>query len=153
MARSIEDYLNEANDIIEKRASAPAQKPPSDDEIVKLADILTAQEAPPPPPQLELTLFEKVAYSMAIIDTVRHIEEFQKIDAFEKTARERGFSDEQVAQFLEKRAEGPSALSKVLATGGALGLAGFAHIHGKKRGKEEGYEQAMSDIQHALQQE
>ena len=54
------------------------------------------------------TPFEKVAHALAIVETLMNIEQLQKVAAFEKTATERGFTPEQIAEFIEKQAMVPA---------------------------------------------
>ena len=145
MGRAIEDFLREADEIIEKKASAP--KPaPSDDEVVKIAHILAAKDSP----QFEMTLFEKVAQAAAIIETVQHMDKLEKVAKFEEACREKGYSEEKIAEFLEKRAMndvGRWAAKHVLPPAVAATAAG---IYGHKKGKEKGYKNALDDVQKAF---
>lgn len=153
MSRSINDILREADDIVaartsEKTASAAKSTPSySDEDIFKLAEALTAPEE-----STINTLTEKVAASIALVDTLLNLDTLIKIAHFEKAAKEKGYSEEKVAEFLEKQAsEGAAKFKSVVkmlpwmaGAAGAGGVAGL--VHGHKKGKEKGYNQAVNDM-------
>lgn len=155
MARSLSDILNEAEGIIEKRAS---EKPvaQSFDAVEKYASFLNglASAAPSPAAPEEFNLLEKIAHAIAIVDTLTFLEEHEKIAQFEDICRERGYSEEQIAGFIEKKASG-MAVSKgmsryLLPAALAAGAGTFAVGHHK--GKKKGYNQALDDISAAMSQ-
>ncbi len=149
----LDELIAQADDVIEKRASK--QEPPvtaaSDhDEVIKLASFLEnmepTQEASEPS-SFEMNFVEKLACSVAMVEALNNFEEFQKIAEFQEKALASGYSQDQVNEFLEKKAlKVPASVAipaLALAAGGAAG-----HMHGKKKG----YNKALEDVQHAFSQ-
>ena len=146
MARSLEQLISDADQIIEKRAAAPkAQAAVDDGEVVKLASLLAAKDAPQAD-TFQMTMLEKVAHSIAIVETIQQLEQLEKIAKFEEGCRGKGFSEDQINAFLEKR--GFKEVSKYVVPAGLAGLAGLAYGHHK--GKEKGYRKALGDVQSAF---
>lgn len=169
MAKTIQDLLNEADVVIEKRASAVALvSSDGDDEAVKLAESLENWGLGVPKkeevktashegktPQYDIN--EKVAHAIAIIDTVMNLPLIQKLEEFEKVAEEKGFSKEEIDGFVKKAISGKQldttgiwAKRLLLPAAGAAGAGGY--IHGKKKGKKKGYEKALKDVNQAFEQ-
>lgn len=160
MARSLDILLKEADYLIEsklqaKTASAPAAE---DKDIFQLADALrgtTQKTAQALEPETDiLTLTEKIAHAVAIVETLQNLDTLSKLASFEDKALASGFKEEEVGAFLEKQAEKMPYKSVLKGMGwlggaGAIGAAaGSAKGYGK--GKEKGYEQALSDVNQAL---
>jgi len=102
MAKSINDILQEADDLISKKVAAAAIVPTEDD-VMKLASELRAD--PPAAEEMsDYTLSEKLAHAAALLDTLINFEELMKVAAFEEDARSKGISQEVIAEFFEKRA-------------------------------------------------
>lgn len=100
MAASLNSLLTEADSIIESRLSSKA--PAVQDDIFKLAEELKASSVKND--DLDLTLTEKIAHSIAIVDTLLNLEALTKMASFEEKAKESGFSEEQISEFFEKKA-------------------------------------------------
>jgi hypothetical protein len=156
MSKTLSELLAEADHIIEKRGEAAKPVESGNDDIIKLASMLSMDDeqttvvtAP-----LEMTLFEKVAHSMAIVETVARIGEFEKLAQFKEAAAEQGWSEAQIDEYLEKKATpSPSRFGKMLpASILALGGMGAAGAVGHKKGKKKGYGEAQSDMQQAIEE-
>jgi len=167
MAKSISDLLNEADDIIEKRASVSTPiSSDVDDGTIKLAEDLETWGLDAPKEEAEsvkvasvevdpyLDINEKVAHAIAIIDTVMNLPLVQKIAEFEKKAAEQGFSKEEIDEFVKKanRAKKLETAARwlILPSAAAAGAGGF--VSGKKKGKDKGYNQALTDVNKAFEQ-
>jgi len=100
MGKSVGYLLAEAQEIMEKRASLRPEAPKSE-MVVKLANEL--RKAPESAePGTDLTV--KVAEAIAIVDTLLNMEEILKVAHFEAKARESGVTDEQITDYIEKKA-------------------------------------------------
>lgn len=150
----LDQIIAEADQIIEKRASAPAKEQPvsNDGEVSHLANFLenfegekTAQvreEAP-----FQLTFVEKMASAIAIVEAVNNFEQFQKLAQFQEHALKNGYTQEQVDEFLEKKAlKVPTSVAIPALAAVAAGVGG--HLHGKKKG----YDKAIKDVHTAFEQ-
>lgn len=106
MARSLAQIFQDADAIIEKLASDQAKTPPrqiDEDEVTKLAaEVLS--DAAPLATEFHFDDLEKLAHSMAILETVLSAPELLKFQEFEKKATEQGFTPEQINSVLEKAA-------------------------------------------------
>lgn len=151
----LDQIIAEADAVIEKRAAktqvTPAVLPPPDDDTVKLASFLENFEEPKIENQntspFQMTFGEKLASAVAMVEAINNMEEFQKIAAFEAKAVEAGYTQEQVEQFLEKKAlKIPSSVALPAIAAIAAGTAG--HLHGRKKG----YNKAMTDVDNAFAQ-
>ena len=96
---SIAQALAMADEIIEKRASESKtqQEEFSDDDLFKMAEELQR-------PQEETTvrtLTEKIAHSIAIVDTLINLPQIQALQQFEKKASEAGYTTEQINEYLD----------------------------------------------------
>jgi len=121
---NIKDIFNEADSII-KKASAKAPEKSQvktasiDPEIGALADgILNGKFETRPEPVLykktasvEMSPMEKIAHSVAIVDTLLNIAKMQELEKFASIAEERGYTPEQIKGYLEKRASEMELLS------------------------------------------
>lgn len=188
MSKSIDQLLNEADTIIEKRASDDTQSQEeldltSDDEVVKLASFLMeedkefAEQVTPPKSTHEKVAstqvsedevnmgtlepqsvyIEKIAESLAIVDTLINIQELAKAHEFEKRAKAAGYNDEQIEEYLQKQAKAAAkgvgtAGKAMLAALGLGGAAGTGAVVGRKKGKQEGYGEALGDVEQAFRQ-
>lgn len=124
---SLAQIFQKADDIIEKRASVQVvEQPVEQDEIFKLAEQVrnhrSAHETP-----FEFTEQEKIACSMAIVETMASATELRALIKFEKEATERGLPQEQVQAFFNKVAEKSTAGRRVLdfMTGAGQSLEGY----------------------------
>lgn len=102
MAKTLDQIIQEADELIKGRHEKVAQsKSPSDDLIAKLAqEVLTSDNEAPS--ELE-TVTEKIAHAAAIMDTVINFQELKALAEFEKKALAQGNSPEEIGAFLEKR--------------------------------------------------
>lgn len=105
----IDTLIAEAERVIEKKAAKVIQPTAdSDQETVKLASFLeNFQEAPvvnSQPAPFEMNFVEKLACSVAMIEALNNVEEFQKLAQFQESAKSQGYSDLQINAFLEKKA-------------------------------------------------
>lgn len=170
MARRLDDLLNEADELIEKKA-AKSQSPVTsseveDDEVEKLASALLAEEdvnlmsaqKRAPRGDEDWNLEEKVAHAVAIVSVLSQVEELRKLGDFEKTASSKGFSQEEIDQFMGEKTAAAiragadkvrSLLPSALVAGG-VGAAGYAK--GRSSGKDTGYSQALNDVNQAFEQ-
>lgn len=169
MAKTIDQLLREADDIIERRASEKTASVSSsattedDDSVEKLASALlspahqpeqvTAQESAIQTP------FEKIAQAIVLVETLMNLDELAKVHQFEKMAHEKGFSEEQISQYMDKIAAGMDykRLAPMIPILGAAGLAGLGgayvgHRKGKKSGESQGYNQALKDVDKAMKE-
>jgi hypothetical protein len=110
--------IRDADEIFEKRASKTRETGRdstkisySDEDVFKLAEELrrptkkhekTAESGDET--AVALTLREKLAHSVALVDTLLNLERLEKLAAFESAAREKGFSDQQIQSYFEKNA-------------------------------------------------
>lgn len=102
MARSISDLISEADEILAIK-TASEQKPVAQDDIYKLASDLK-KTAKQEESSDDLTVTEKIAHAVAIVDTLLNLAEMKKIADFEKKAQDAGYPEEKVSSFFEKRA-------------------------------------------------
>lgn len=153
MARTLDQILNEADDIISGRSAAQektASPAPSGDEIENLAKYLESEvhaQTKVASSDVEMTAFEKVAYSMAIVDTMTTLEKLTKVAAFEEKARAQGYSEAQIGEFLEKQAASEFGKKTILPAAAAALAAG---AYGHSKGKEKGYNKALDDVSGAF---
>lgn len=171
MARRLDDLLNEADQLIEKKAAkaqAPATSPSKeeDDEVEKLANALLAEEnvdtmsaqKRAPKGDEDWNLEEKVAHAISIVSVLSQIEELRKLGDFEKTASSKGFSQEEIDQFMGEKAAaaitaGAEKVKKLLpAALVAGGAGGLGYVKGQSSGKDKGYSQALNDVNQAFEQ-
>lgn len=103
MARSIGDLISEADEILAMKSGAVKVAEPQDD-IYKLASELKKVAVKEDSTSDDLSVTEKIAHAVALVDTLLNLEEMRKIADFEKKAGEAGFSEDKVASFFEKRA-------------------------------------------------
>lgn len=113
----LDDLLNEADQIIEKKASkniqekAPEYSDNLDHETAKFAEMLldndqvlneavTGHKKEASVKLKEMTPFEKVARSVAICEAVQTLADMEKLGEFVKVAKANGYSDEQVEKFV-----------------------------------------------------
>lgn len=152
---NIDQLMSDADSIIEKVASRQSQsKTVEDSEIDSLLREFTkvaSQESVVDEEASKVrTLIEKVAYARAIDFTIQAMPTLQKIAQFEKTAKAKGYSDEQIQQYFEKSAAGKALMRKLVpyaAGAGALGATGAA---GYKKGKSTGRDEALDDVNQIL---
>ena len=96
MPISLDQLLSEADELIEKNAS---QRPSIEDEdIFKLAEKIQEEDQP-----LVETPFEKIAHAVAIIETVQAINKIKELESFEKTAKENGYSEQEIDKYLSDK--------------------------------------------------
>lgn len=161
MARRLEDLLNDADELIEKKASktkkADTVSIAEDDEVTKLAHELLAEdsveEKPQAPAAAPWSFEEKVAHAVAVVGILSQIEELEKIGQFEKVASEKGFNQEQLDHFLGEKAAaavraGVAKVKKLLPAALLGGAAGTAM--GYSKGNDSGYSKALNDVNQAF---
>lgn len=152
----LDDLIAQADAVIEKRASV-TQEPPAtdfshDEDVVKLANFLMNDEVPSQEKvaqasPFEMNFIEKLACSVAMVEALENVDEFMKVAQFKETALQSGYTEEQVNEYIEKKAL--HIPNTVAIPAAAAGLAYFA---GKQHGKKHGYDNALSDIQRAYTQ-
>ena len=103
MARSIGDLISEADEILAMKYGTVKTAEPQDD-IYKLASELKKVSSEDGLVDDNLSVTEKIAHAVALVDTLLNLEEMKKIADFEKKAQEAGFPEDKVASFFEKRA-------------------------------------------------
>jgi len=107
MARSISSIIEDADKIISTKIAetTPAVQ---DDDVFKLAEELVKGAADRGIQEVrsedDYSFTEKVAHAVAIVDTILNLQEIEKIAAFTKEAKNKGFSDKQVSEYFEKKA-------------------------------------------------
>lgn len=117
MVRPLSEIIKDADDIIfgrqgahEKTAGA-AEADLTEDDVFKLAEQI--RKGPEPlqvekkankVEEIDLTLREKVAHAIALVDTLLNLPTLIKVAEFEDKARAEGYSDAEIAQQLEKTA-------------------------------------------------
>lgn len=119
MARKLCDILADLDVRIEKRAQAKtASAPASDDDVEKLAETLvkSAPRRPPnnPDPRAFMTEVEKLAHSMAVVETLLGGKPLAKICEFEKKAIDAGAPSSEVQDLVTKYAAKTELGSKVI---------------------------------------
>jgi microsomal dipeptidase-like Zn-dependent dipeptidase len=97
MSIALDKLLSEADEILVKKA-APAPEIDADEDIFKLAEKLNKDEIPT---HIVETPIEKIARAMAILETVQTLNALEKLDKFEKTARENGYTDEEIDKYIQ----------------------------------------------------
>jgi hypothetical protein len=163
MAKTIDQLLKDADDIIEKRASVKtASAADDDDSIEKMAAALMAPlpvvtEVVAPQDSAIQTVTEKVAEALVLGEFLMNLEQIQKLEMFKQAAQAQGHSAEQIDAHLEKIAArlDYKRIMPLIPVIGAAGLAGaggayLGHKSGKKSGSKEGYSQALSDVDKAM---
>lgn len=111
MPKTIDQLLAEADEIIEKRASASKEDTTEEisDDILKLAEQLSSTPvedgADEPVENNHVnTLLEKISHSLAITEVFANLPYLKKAAEFEKQASEQGHSPEKIQGYLEKAA-------------------------------------------------
>jgi hypothetical protein len=99
MSKSVGALLAEAEQIMTKHASKKSENVDSS-VVFKLAEQL--RSAPESVEQPDLTV--KIAEAIAIVDTLINLEEIVKVAHFEGQAKTAGFNDEQISEYVEKKA-------------------------------------------------
>lgn len=154
MARTIDDILNEADEIINSKGTEKTAAPaPTEDDVTSLARLLMdpaqVTKLAAQPESFEMNLHEKVAHAIAIVDTLGQIEELQKLAQLEAAALERGVPQEQIDAFIQEKLAA-NAATKFVVPAALTGVAGYAM--GRKSGKEKGYNKAVDDFSQMLSQ-
>lgn len=113
MVKSVSTLLNEADEILVKTAAAKNAIPA--DDVIKIAKQLKDSGKISAEGLSDENLAVKIAHAFAIVDTVINLEEMAKVAFFEEKAKEAGFSDGKVSEYIEKKASPKfvSALSLV----------------------------------------
>lgn len=103
MVKSISELLKDADELITKKIASVSA--PTEDDVVKLANELRTV-SPEQEVQVDetYTLTEKLAHAAALLDTLINAQELAKIASFEASAKEKGYTQEQISEFFEKRA-------------------------------------------------
>lgn len=113
MGKSLNDLISRADIEIEKKAAAFKKSAHTNsvntnsDETVKIASMLMQedtdfQNAIPNMEPVRESGVVKIAQSIAIVEMLNNLETFDKIERFEKTALEQGFSQEQIDEYVVK---------------------------------------------------
>jgi len=103
MVKSISELLKDADELITKKIASVSA--PTEDDVVKLANELRSEPAIQEPSSDDVyTLTEKLAHAAALLDTLIYAQEIAKVASFEATAKEKGYTQEQISEFFEKRA-------------------------------------------------
>lgn len=113
MALKIDDLLREADQAIEKRASASKEvkQVESNDEVTKLATLLLQEDeefaklanSQQAEPKQEDSMTVKIAHALVITEMLSNIDKFNKIEEFEKRASAQGFTQEQINEFIVEK--------------------------------------------------
>ena len=144
----IDQLIKEADSIIDGRREEPALQA-DDNETVKLASMLVQNDSVYTPVQASPeTLVEKLAHAVAIVDIAVNFEQFQKLAQFQEQARSQGIPEEQIAAYLEKRAQASPSLMRWLTIPAAAAVGLTSHHLGKKKG----YKKALEDVNQAFGQ-
>jgi hypothetical protein len=116
--RSLSALIKDADTIIEKRGGGQQVKTASvkEDDIFKLAEqIRTSRpEVSIEVPNDVVTLVEKIAHAVCLVDTMLNLDTLSKIDKLEKVAKEKGMTDDQISKWFEKKAGQNLKLKSVL---------------------------------------
>ena len=116
MARSLSALFEDADAIISSRVSGEktASAIESGDDIFKMAEwvrksgeqvaIKEASSTEEESSDVIVTLAEKLAHAKAFLETYQNLPTLVKMASFEKNAKARGFSDEQIEAYLGKNA-------------------------------------------------
>lgn len=118
MVRPLSDLIKDADEIIfgrqpgEEKTAARSEPEIADDDIFKLAELIrkapelpeVAEKLASDDDELVLTMREKVAHAVALVDTLLNLPTLEKVAAFEDQARAAGYSDKEIAAQLEKTA-------------------------------------------------
>jgi hypothetical protein len=99
MSKSVGALLAEAEQIMTKHASKKSETVDSS-VVLKLAEQL--RKTPESADQSDLTV--KIAEAIAIVDTLINLEEIVRVAHFEGQAKTAGFNDEQISEYVEKKA-------------------------------------------------
>lgn len=160
MTKSVDALIAEADEIIQKNSSSGMQKKASDlksEDIFKLAEKLVSpgtQKVANDETAIR-TIQEKVASSMAIIDTILNLPMLKQLDEFEKAASEMGKNPEEVQEFIKKAGATKGFKSIRMPLLKALGLGaggGVAASIGHKKGERQGYAEAIEDVDTVMRQ-
>lgn len=114
MSKSLNDLINRADIEIEKKASAMKKsahqhsvRETNSEDTIKIAEMLMQDDSdfrnsvPNMEPVKENGVI-KIAQSIAIVEMLNNLDLFDKIESFEKTALEKGFSQEEVDEYIVK---------------------------------------------------
>ena len=118
----LDEILLEADAIIEKKAAKQTvdEFHTDDEEINKLASAILGEDEKEEKQEkvaseeLQDTSFEKIARSVAILDTVLNIEAYNKLSELEKVAKDKGYSDEQIEEFIDQNSGKISPVFKAI---------------------------------------
>jgi hypothetical protein len=164
MAKHLSTILQEADEIIGSRSGGQVKTASSlkDEDILNLAALLQAPQVKQASEELvdsdeNMTVTEKIAHALAITECLMNLDELAKMHQFEKAAQEKGYSEAQIEEFIEKRASTPGRLKSVLKVipwlGGAAALGGGAGaVKGYRKGREGGYTAALQDVNQAMEE-
>lgn len=114
MVRPLSDLIKDADDIIfgrqpvQEKTAGAAEKELSDEDIFKLAEQIKRPSQPQTEKLAEddfsMTMREKLAHAVALVDTLLNLPTLAKVAEFEDRARAEGYSDAEIAAQLEKTA-------------------------------------------------
>lgn len=96
MTKTVNALLAEAEQIMTKHAS----KQPENASSSVVADLAEQLRSGPAEPDLTV----KIAEAIAIVDTLINLEQIVKVAYFEGQAKEAGFNEAQIADYIEKKA-------------------------------------------------
>lgn len=115
MSKSLNDLISRADIEIEKKANALKKQASSftatstrnNEETVKIANMLLQEdsdfrEAINTTEQPQISGFAKIAQALAIVEVLNNFETFEKIAKFEKAASEKGFSQDEINEYVVK---------------------------------------------------
>lgn len=162
MSKHLSSILQEADEIINSRAGGENIKEASaavkDEEVLELASFLqngSTKQASEVREEWAMNVTEKIAHALAVTECLMNLDELVKTAQFEKEACAKGFTDEQIEAFIEKRASTPGrfkSVLKMLPWLGVAGAGGAGAVKGYQKGKEGGYNQALQDVNQAMQE-
>jgi hypothetical protein len=115
MSKSLNDLISRADMEIEKRANAlkkqasifTAQSTQNSEETVKIATMLLQEDTDF---RSSINTVEpvtnsgvvKIAQALAIVEVLNNFDTFDKIEKFEKVAQEKGFSQDEINEYIVK---------------------------------------------------
>lgn len=102
MPRSLGDLIRDADELITSKLASPKPQVQEDD-IFKMAKELVKNDEVPVTDN-DYSMAEKIAHSIALVETLINMPALIKVAEFEKKAKESGFTSEQISDYFEKKA-------------------------------------------------
>lgn len=102
MAKNLGDLIREADELVSVKTASVKPKAQEDD-VFKLAEELVGKQ-PPELTENDFNMTEKIAHSVAMVETLINMPLLMKVAEFEKKAKESGYTPAQIAEYFEKNA-------------------------------------------------